>query len=48
MRLGRRVKRKDKDSLDDRTKKQLLSKSSWYKGRSRKDYYGSFKALSKI
>ena len=48
MRLGRRVKRKAKDSLDDRTKKQLLSKSSWYKGRSRKDYYGSFKAVSKI
>ena len=47
MRLRRKVKRKAKDSLEDRTKKVLLSKSSWYKGRSRKDYYGSCKAGNK-
>ena len=47
MRLRRKVKRKAKDSLEDRTKKVLLSKSSWYKGKSRKDYYGSRKGGNK-
>ena len=41
MRLGRKVKRRAIESLEDRTKKMLLSKSSWYKGRSKRDYYGS-------
>ena len=36
MRLGRKVKRRAKDSLEDRTKKILLSKSNWYKGGARR------------
>ena len=37
------MKRRAKDSLGDRMKKVFLSKSSWYKGRSKVDYYGSRK-----
>ena len=47
LKLGRSVKRKAKDSLEDRTKKVLLSKSSWYKGRGKKDHYGSRKGGSR-
>ena len=43
LRLGRKVKRRANDSLEDRTKKVLLNKRSWYKGRSKKDYYESWK-----
>ena len=43
MRLGRRVRRKAKDSQEDRVRKKLLSRSNWYKGRNKENYYGSNK-----
>ena len=36
---GRRLKRTALESMVDRSMKQLLGKSSWYKGRSKVDYY---------
>ena len=36
---GRKLKRTAKESMDDRSKKTLLGRSNWFKGRKKIDYY---------
>ena len=43
---GRRLKRTAKESQEERSRKKLLERSSWYKNGSKKDYYGSNRGSS--